>query len=124
MQFFWKYAMSDIVFENEEHEKSWLIRVTFNQCKDLMKSFFRRKTVPLDSVILPADRSEEDHSDVLEAVLQLPQKYRNVVYLHYFEGYSAVEISKMLNRNVNTIYTLLSRAKEKLKNRLGGDAHE
>ena len=121
---FLKYAMSDIVFENEEHEKSWLIRVTFNQCKDLMKSFFRRKTVPLDSVIPPADRFEEDHSDVLEAVLQLPQKYRNVVYLHYFEGYSAVEISKMLNRNVNTIYTLLSRAKEKLKNRLGGDAHE
>ena len=108
---FLKYAMSDIVFENEEHEKAWLIRVTFNQCKDLMKSFFRRKTVPLDSVIPPA-------------VLQLPQKYRNVVYLHYFEGYSAVEISKMLNRNVNTIYTLLSRAKEKLKNRLGGDAHE
>ncbi len=121
---FLKYAMSDIVFENEEHEKAWLIRVTFNQCKDLMKSFFRRKTVPLDSVIPPADRFEEDHSDVLEAVLQLPQKYRNVVYLHYFEGYSAVEISKMLNRNVNTIYTLLSRAKEKLKNRLGGDAHE
>lgn len=121
---FLKYAMSDIVFENEEHEKAWLIRVTFNQCKDLMKSFFRRKTVPLDSVITPADRSEEDHSDVLEAVLQLPQKYRNVVYLHYFEGYSAVEISKMLNGNVNTIYTLLSRAKEKLKNRLGGDAHE
>lgn len=121
---FLKYAMSDIVFENEEHEKAWLIRVTFNQCKDLMKSFFRRKTVPLDSVIPPADRSEEDHSDVLEAVLQLPQKYRNVVYLHYFEGYSAVEISKMLNRNVNTIYTLLSRAKEKMKNRLGGDAHE
>ena len=75
-------------------------------------------------MIPPADRSEEDHSDVLEAVLQLPQKYRNVVYLHYFEGYSAVEISKMLNRNVNTIYTLLFRAKEKLKNRLGGDAHE
>lgn len=121
---FLKYAMSDIVFENEEHEKAWLIRVTFNQCKDLMKSFFRRKTVPLDSVIPPTDRSKEDHSDVLEAVLQLPQKYRNVVYLHYFEGYSAVEISKMLNRNVNTIYTLLSRAKEKLKNRLGGDAHE
>lgn len=121
---FLKYAMSDIVFENEEHEKAWLIRVTFNQCKDLMKSFFRRKTVPLDSVIPPADRFEEDYSDVLEAVLQLPQKYRNVVYLHYFEGYSAVEISKMLNRNVNTIYTLLSRAKEKLKNRLGGDAHE
>ena len=121
---FLKYAMSDIVFENEEHEKAWLIRVTFNQCKDLMKSFFRRKTVPLDSVIPPADRFEEDHSDVLEAVLQLPQKYRNVVYLHYFEGYSAVEISKMLNRNVNTIYTLLFRAKEKLKNRLGGDAHE
>lgn len=121
---FLKYALSDIVFENEEHEKAWLIRVTFNQCKDLMKSFFRQKTVSLDSVIPPADRAEEDHSDVLEAVLQLPQKYRNVVYLHYFEGYSAVEISKMLNRNVNTIYTLLSRAKEKLKNRLGGDAHE
>ena len=57
---------------------------------------------------------------MLSAVLSLPEKYRDVVYLHYYEGYTAAEIGKILNINVNTVYTLLSRAKKLLQEKLGG----
>lgn len=63
----------------------------------------------------------EDHREVLEAVLSLPQKYREVVYLHYYEGYTAPEISQILGKKVNTIYTLLTRSKQMLREKLGGD---
>ncbi len=83
---FMKYVLSSAVFENEEHEKAWFIRVTINACRDLLRSFFRSRTVPLDELIdLPADAPSESRA-VLEAVLELPGKYRDVVYLHYYEG--------------------------------------
>ena len=118
---FLKYVLSPVVFESPEHEKAWLIRVTMNACKDLMKSFFRSRTVPLEELLdQPAPLSEE-HREVLEAVLDLPQKYRDAVYLHYYEGYTAAEIGKLLGKNANTVYTLLTRAREQLRKTLGGD---
>ena len=62
-----------------------------------------------------------DHREVLEAVQALPEKYRDVVYLHYYEGYTAPEIGRLLGKNVNTVYTLLTRSKELLRQKLGGD---
>lgn len=121
---FLKYALSSAVFENGEHEKAWFIRVTLNACKDLLKSFFRSRTVPLDDLLDCPEELPPDHSYVLEAVLALPEKYRNVVYLHYYEGYSAVEISRMLRKNVNTVYTLLTRSRQMLKEKLGGGMDE
>lgn len=56
-------------------------------------------------------------------MLALPQKERDVVYLHYYEGYTAPEISRLLGKNVNTIYTNLARARERLKELLGGEVH-
>ncbi len=117
---FLKYALSSILFESKEHEKAWMIRVTINQCKDFMKSIFRRKTISLEDVVSLSEEQKEDYKDVLEAVLALPQKYKDVVYLYYYEGYSAVEISEMLGKNVNTVYTLLARSRDKLKEKLGG----
>ena len=118
---FMKYVLSSAVFENEEHEKAWFIRVTINACRDLLRSFFRSRTVPLDELRdLPADAPSESR-EVLEAVLELPGKYRDVVYLHYFEGYTAPEIAGLMKKNVNTVYSLLARAKKLLKERLGGD---
>lgn len=119
---FLKYALCSTVFESPEHEKAWLIRVTLNACKDLLKSFFRSRTVPLDSLLEQAAPEAEDHSEVLQAVLKLPEKYRQVVYLHYYEGYTAPEIGNLLNKNVNSVYTLLNRAKKQLKEALGGEA--
>ena len=118
---FLKYVLSTAVFESEEHEKAWFIRVTINACRDLLKSFFRSRTVSLGTLLdQPADLTETDRT-VLDAVLALPPKYRDVVYLHYYEGYTAPQIGKILHKNVNTIYTLLNRAKQALRETLGGD---
>lgn len=115
---FLRYVLSSTVFESEEHEKAWFIRVTINACRDLLRQLTRRPIVPLDALAqLPADTSEDNRS-VLEAVLSLPAKYRDVVYLHYYEGYTAPEIGKMLGRKTNTVYTLLTRAKQQLRQRL------
>ena len=121
---FLKYFLSSVVFENDEHEKAWFIRVTINACKDLLKSFFHRHTVPLDELLNQSEELTPDNSDVLEAVLSLPEKYRDVVYLYFYEEYSAVEISRILRKKTNTIYTLLTRSKKLLKEKLGGDEFE
>ena len=121
---FLKYVLYSGAFESAEHEKAWMIRVTLNACKDYMKSFFRRHTVPLEEIQGLEAEMPEDHSDVLEAVLSLPVKYKTVVYLYFYEQYSAVEIGKILGKNVNTVYTLLSRAKAMLREQLGGEEFE
>lgn len=118
---FMKYILYSGSFENKEHEKAWFIRVTVNACKDYLKNFFRSRTVSLDEISEVAGEMPEDYSDVLEAVLSLPKKYKDVVYLHFYEQYSAAEIGRILGKNVNTVYTHLARAKEMLKEKLGGD---
>lgn len=118
---FLKYVLSPVVFESPEHEKAWLIRVTINACRDLVKSFFRSRTVPLEELLDQPAPLLEEHREVLEAVLALPRKYRDAVYLHYYEGYTAAEIGKLLGKNTNTVYTLLTRAREQLRETLGGD---
>ena len=121
---FLKYALSSVIFESPEHENAWIIRITINRCKDLLKSFFRSRTVPIDEASLLSGNEPEVHSEVLEAVLALPQKYRDVIYLHYYEGYSAAEVGKILGKNCNTVYTLLARARKLLQEKLGGDENE
>lgn len=121
---FLKYVTGTTEFESEEHEKAWFIRVTINACKDLLRSFFRSRTVSLDDLLEQPDQVPEDHQEVLEAVLALPDKYRDVVYLHYYEGYTAPEIGTILHKNPNTVYTLLTRARDELRKMLGGEDFE
>jgi RNA polymerase sigma factor (sigma-70 family) len=118
---FMKYILRSAPFENEEHEKAWIIRVTINACKDLLKSFFHSHTVSFEELTEQADLTVQN-KELLETVLALPKKYKEVIYLHYYEGYTAPQIGQILKKNVNTVYTLLSRAKEALRNELGGDA--
>ncbi|NCB50857.1 MAG: sigma-70 family RNA polymerase sigma factor [Clostridia bacterium] len=118
---FLKYALYSGEFESAEHEKAWLIRVTVNACHDLLKSFSRKNTVSLELLSEEAAAEKPENGEVLAAVLSLPQKYKDVIYLHYYEGYSAVEIAKMLGKNENTVYSLLSRARNMLKDILGGE---
>ena len=121
---FLKYVLSSVSFENEEHEKAWFIRVTINACKDLLKSFFRSRTVSLDEIAEQSSEMPTDDREVLEAVLSLPPKYKDVVYLHYYEGYTAPQINRILGKNVNTIYTLINRSRQLLRDKLGGDGYE
>ncbi len=119
-----KYVLSSVVFESEEHEKAWFIRVTVNACKDLLRNFFRRHVVSIEEAAEQAGSLPPDNREVLEAVLSLPPRYREVVYLHYYEEYTAPEISRILGKNVNTVYTLLARARQLLKEKLGSDEYE
>lgn len=117
---FVKYLLHTAPFASPEHERAWIIRVTINACKDLLRSVFRRRTLSLEEVAeqpAPAD----EHRAVLQAVQALPAAYRDVVYLHYYEGYTVPEIAGILGKNVNTVYTRLTRARGLLRRTLGGD---
>ena len=120
---FLKYALSSVTFESKQHEKAWFIRVTINACKDLLKNFFRTHVIPIDEVSKQLFELSSDNIDVLNAVCSLPPKYKDVVYLHYYEGYTAPEIANILHKNVNTIYTYLTRSKKILYEKLGGDGY-
>lgn len=118
---FVKYLLHGEPFASEEHERAWIIRVTLNACKDLLKSFFRSRTVPLEELTDRAMPAETEQREVLQAVLALPVPYRDVIYLHYYEGYTAPEIAGILGKNVNTVYTRLTRARGLLRQALGGE---
>ena len=115
---FLKYVLKSPEFHSTDHEKAWIIRVTINACRDLLKSFFHSRTLPLDSLREKPGEPAPDHSDVLEAVLALPSKYKDVIYLYYYEEYSAEEIGQILRKNKNTVYTLLNRGRQLLRSSL------
>ena len=100
-------------FKNAEHLKAWLIRVTINKCKDYHRSK-RKKLVPLESVRSIAVTAEQE--SVLEEIFALPPIDRDIIYLHYYEGYGAAEIGKIIKKSENAVYVRLMRAREKLKN--------
>lgn len=121
-----KYLLYEGSFENSQHEKAWFIRVTINACTDWLRKLSHRKWLPLEilaeeSEIGGTGTGDSFSEEILEAVLQLPEKYRNVIYLFYYEEYSAVEIARILGKKENTIYTWLSRAKGILREQLGGE---
>ena len=118
---FLKYVLYRGTFESEEHEKAWILRVTLNACRDVLRSLFRARRAPEEELETLAADAPQEHREVLQAVLSLPEKYRDAVYLHYYEGYSAPEIAKLLGKNVNTVYTLLTRARERLRELPGGE---
>ncbi len=121
---FLKYALCDKAFQSAEHEKAWLIRVSINACRDLLRNFFRSRVVSLEQVLDQPAELPQEHREVLEAVLALPVNYRNVIYLRYYEGYTAAQIGEILGKNVHTVYTLLNRSRGMLRKKLGGDAYE
>ena len=98
-------------FESEEHLKAWLLRVAINRCHDLARAACQKNT-ELDEN-LPAPDSFADGS-VLDAVRALPEHFRNAVYLHYYEGYTAAEIGRMLGAPTNTVLSWLRRARAQL----------
>ncbi|MDE5823590.1 MAG: sigma-70 family RNA polymerase sigma factor [Lachnospiraceae bacterium] len=116
-----KYLLYEGSFESSEHEKAWFARVTINACTDWMRALSRRKWVSLDALSEERAVLDDSSNEVLEAVMKLPEKYRDVIYLFYYEEYTAVEIAKILGKKENTVYTWLSRAKDILREKLGGE---
>lgn len=114
---FLKRFSSRTVFENERHETGWMMRVTINQAKDLLRSFRYRFSVPLEEAALSIETPEEH--DVYHAVMELPVKYRSVIHLFYYEGYSTAEIAEMTGRSETAVRTQLHRARKLLKEALG-----
>lgn len=106
-------------FENAEHQKAWLLRCTINRCKSHLTSAWMRRRTDLEET-LPAPFTPQENT-VLEAVAALPMKYRQVVYLHYIEGYTAAEIGGILHLNPNTVLSQLARARGRLREMLKGE---
>ncbi|MCR5792559.1 MAG: RNA polymerase sigma factor [Lachnospiraceae bacterium] len=115
-------------FNNREHEKAWLLKVAVNLCKDKLKSAAYKRNVSLydyqDTLESKAESFEEGN-EVLEAVAKLPVKYRTVIHLYYYEGYSSVEISEIMKKSDSTVRSLLRRGRMLLQKSLkGGEDYE
>ena len=115
---FFKLIRSGPAFDGEEHEKAWLIRTASNVCKNVLRHWWRRRESIEDCPTLPGS-DEPEIDDVFQAVMALPDKYKAVVYLHYYEGYSGAEIAGILKKPHSTIRNHLHEARAILKERLG-----
>lgn len=106
------------IFLSDEHEKAWLIRVAINLSKNRLKTAWFRKTLPLDEISYNFSPKE---NTVMKAVLELPSKFRGVILLFYFVGYSISEIAGILEHKESTIGSQLHRARKLLKSKLKED---
>lgn len=105
-------------FSSQEHIKAWLIRVTINESKRLLKSNARCECESLEDIQNEVFARDEDKGELLAQVMELSEKYRTVLYLYYYEGYSLKEIAHILKLNEATVRTQLSRARERLRIKL------
>lgn len=118
---FVKVLTEGFEFNNEVHERKWLTVAAINLCKDRLKGWKRKAVMPIDGEPELAAPEKEDRSDVLEAVLGLPNKYKDVVWLYYYEGYQTDEIAEILGSPPSTIRNRMRDARKLLKDKLGGE---
>lgn len=108
-------------FPDPVQERAWVIRVAVNECKNWRKTAWFRRRVPLDEgLALAVENPEPEDGGLLAQVMALPTKYREAIFLRYYEGYEVREIAKILGRSPALVSTHLKRGKEKLKTMLGG----
>lgn len=105
-------------FNDDEHMKAWLLRVTINKCRNVKRSFRISKTQYIDNESTGMYTMDTTDLEIRELIESLPKKYSSVIYLYYYEGYTIKEIGGILNKNPNTVSSLLQRGREKLKLRL------
>ncbi|WP_295066671.1 RNA polymerase sigma factor [Ruminococcus sp.] len=104
-------------FNDDEHLKAWLLRVTINKCKNLRRSFRFSRTCSIDEL----EQSEAIYGistegrELRRQISELPRKYAEVIFLYYYEGYSIKEIAEITEKNENTVGSLLKRGREKLR---------
>ncbi len=115
---FLAYMLKKPRFGAEAQKKAWLMRVAANKCKNFLKSGWRRCVTPLEKEL---DGVAEENRGLLEYVLNLDEKYRIPLHLHYYEGYSISEIAQLTNSKPATVGTWLARGRSLLKTMIGDD---
>lgn len=115
------YYRKQPTFADEDHEKAWFIRVAVNRCRDLLRRKKIRAGVPLSEVeeTLAAAGIEQEESEVLTAIYELPEKYRVVMVLHYLEEYPVKDVAKLLKLTPSAVKMRLARGREQLRTSLG-----
>ena len=111
---FEKLLKNGLAFKDAEHEKAWLLRTAINQCKDFLKSWRRSLENIDDYENLQATDALPDN-ELLKTVLELPERYKDVIYLYYYEGYSTAEVAEILNKPQSTIRSHMREARILLK---------
>lgn len=111
-------------FSDLGQERAWVIRVTVNACKNMKRSAWRRRTVPLEEMENLLEAPPESADGILSQVGRLPLKYRQVIYLRYYEDYSVKEIAELLGVKSALVSTWLARARARLKTMLEEEEYE
>lgn len=105
-------------FASEQHIRAWLIRVAINKAKNKNNTFFRRNVLPFEDYMQTLVFASEESSELFEAVMHLPEKYRIVIHLFYYEDYSVNEIADILKLTRSNVKVRLSRGRLSLRNTL------
>ena len=114
------YYRTDKDFESEEHIKAWLLRVTVNAAKSTKRLFWNRNRTSYEEYMDSLEFEEPSDRELMDEVLALPEKYRLVIHLYYFEEYKTREIAEILKTSENTIKTRLLNGRKLLKTKLEG----
>ena len=117
---FVKVLTGQYSFEDENHEKAWLTVTAMNLCKDKLRHWTHRQVVSLDDCAELVGDGAPHIDETLDAVLKLPPKYKDVIYLHYYMGYKTDRIAEMLEKPPSTVRNHLREARELLRKLLGG----
>ena len=112
---FLRYHSGAVDFNDEMHIRAWLIRVTINQSKNMLRTFWHRNRTSLEDYMEQLNFSDTESQELFETVMKLPEKYRTVIHLFYYEGCSTAEIARILNRKESSVRSDLRRGREQLK---------
>ena len=113
-----RYHTSEKQFESEQHIRAWLLRVAINCAKNVSRSFWRRNTVPLEDYMDSLEFDSGESREIFREVMALPEKYRLVIHLYYYEDYSVAEIGRILGLTESNVKVRLSRGRQLLKKAL------
>lgn len=115
---FIQYHLLKKEFDNEQHIRAWLIRVAINKAKNMNRTFWRKNKVPLEEYIETLAFETPESEELFETVMKLPEKYRIVIHLFYYEDYTVHEIADILKITESNVKVRLSRGRVMLKEKL------
>ena len=113
-----RYHISEKQFESVQHIRAWLLRVAINCAKNVSRSFFRRNTVPLEDYMDSLEFDSGESREIFREVMNLPETYRLVIHLYYYEDYSVAEIGRILGLTESNVKVRLSRGRQLLEKAL------